>query len=121
MDEADPALIKALIAKIQENRSPNWIDIHNFRVITYGRNLHIDCHLTLPWYLNTEASHAEVKKLEMQSRNFGNFPVEWFIHVDPCKPSSCHLCSKDDCAVRQHPFEKQVEWTLENVMINKPH
>lgn len=121
MDEADPALIKALITKIQENRSPNWIDLHNFRVIAYGKNLHIDCHLTLPWYLNAEESHAEVKKLEHQASNFGQSPVEWFIHVDPCKPISCHLCSKDDCAVRRHPFEKQVEWNPENVMINKPH
>ncbi len=121
MDEADPGLIKALITKIQENRSPNWIDIHNFRVIAYGKNLHIDCHLTLPWFLNTEESHAEVKKLEQQTADFGQYPVEWFIHVDPCKPSSCHLCSKYDCTVRQNPFEKRVEWTLENVMINKPH
>ena len=121
MDEADPALIQKLIIKIQENRSPNWIDIHNFRVITYGKNLHIDCHLTLPWYLNTEESHAEVKKLEQQTADFGPFPVEWFVHVDPCKPSSCHLCSITDCPERQFPFEKTVEWTLENVMNDKPH
>lgn len=121
MDEADPKLIQALIAKIQENRSGNWIDIHNFRVIAYGKNLHIDCHLTLPWYLNTEESHAEVKKLELQTADYGDFPVEWFVHVDPCKPTSCHLCSLENCKVRQFPFEKQVRWTLENVMNDKPH
>lgn len=121
MDEADHELIRELVAKIQENRLPNWIDIHNFRVIKYGNNLHIDCHLTLPWYLSTQDSHAEVKALEALSQNFSKFPVEWFVHVDPCEPQSCSLCGKTDCPVRKHPFEGQVEWTLENVMRNAHH
>ncbi|MCB9082287.1 MAG: cation transporter, partial [Lewinellaceae bacterium] len=50
MDEADSELLRELIPFLHQNRSPNWIDIHNLRVIKYGALLHIDCHLTLPWY-----------------------------------------------------------------------
>ncbi len=121
MDEADYRLIRSIVNHLQQNRSENWVDIHNLRVIKYGPNLHIDCHLTLPWYLNTQDAHAEVKALESLARNFQNHPVEWFIHVDPCEPTSCYLCAKKDCSERKEPFREQVAWTLENVMNNAPH
>ncbi|MBP9874531.1 MAG: cation diffusion facilitator family transporter, partial [Haliscomenobacter sp.] len=121
MDEADYRLIRSIVNHLQQNRSENWVDIHNLRVIKYGPNLHIDCHLTLPWYLNTQDAHEEVKALESLARNFQNHPVEWFIHVDPCEPTSCYLCAKKDCSERKEPFREQVAWTLENVMNNAPH
>nr|MBP9875104.1 cation transporter [Haliscomenobacter sp.] len=48
MDEADYRLIRSIVNHLQQNRSENWVDIHNLRVIKYGPNPHIDCHLTLP-------------------------------------------------------------------------
>ena len=41
--------------------------LHNLRVIKYGSTLHIDCHLTLPWYLNISEAHRQHRKF---SRNW---------------------------------------------------
>ncbi|HXO75688.1 MAG TPA: cation diffusion facilitator family transporter, partial [Puia sp.] len=48
MDEADLQLLQDMISYVNANRRPNWIDIHNLRVIKYGGLLHVDCHLTVP-------------------------------------------------------------------------
>ena len=50
MDEADIALLSEIIHILVANRKAEWIDIHNLRVIQYGRALHIDSHVTMPWY-----------------------------------------------------------------------
>lgn len=121
MDEADEKLIKEMVLLLQKERPFNWIDIHNLRIIKYGNTLHIDCHLTLPYYFNVRDAHTEVEKLDkMINQHFGS-RVELFVHTDPCEPFSCAICSISDCAVRQHPFSKSIEWTIKNVSQNKKH
>ncbi|MEZ5031373.1 MAG: cation diffusion facilitator family transporter [Saprospiraceae bacterium] len=56
MDEADEALLRELIAHLNEVRRESWVDIHNLRIIKYGSVLHIDCHLTVPWYFHVQQS-----------------------------------------------------------------
>lgn len=121
MDEADHQLMEKLVDNIQNHRTENWVDLHNFRIIKYGGNLHIDCHLTLPRYLDTTEAHQEVKALENLATSFHHKPIEWFIHVDPCESDSCVLCSKKDCSIRYAPFQEQVVWNLANVQKNAPH
>ncbi|WP_317163483.1 cation diffusion facilitator family transporter [Sediminibacterium soli] len=121
MDEADIQLLKKFVRILNENRPPSWIDLHNLRVIKYGSLLHVDCHFTLPWYLNLKEAHKEIDLLtDLIKKEFGD-AIELFIHTDPCLPESCPLCIKTDCPVRQHPFERKVEWTLENVLLNEKH
>jgi cation diffusion facilitator family transporter len=52
MDKADLTLLERMVALLNKSRHINWVDLHNLRVIKYGAILHLDCHLTLPWYLN---------------------------------------------------------------------
>ncbi|MEY2640583.1 MAG: hypothetical protein RIR90_2065, partial [Bacteroidota bacterium] len=63
MDEADMALLQRFVDVLNANRQENWIDLHNLRVIKYGITLHIDCHLTVPWYLNIHEAHQEIDQL----------------------------------------------------------
>ena len=121
LDEADEALIRHLVQLLHEKRTPNWIDIHNFRIIKYGHALHIDCHLTLPWYFNLQEGHAQVKQLEQQINDSLDQPVEIFIHIDPCSPNSCSICSKPECPERSHPFQSIIPWTLENLVKDEKH
>lgn len=122
LDEADYGLIRRLVAVLHSSRRPAWIDVHNLRTIEYGADLHIDCHLTLPWYFNVREAHAEVKAFEERCRANTERGVELFIHVDPCEPPfACHICQKMDCGVRKAPFDTPIEWTLENVMQNQKH
>lgn len=121
MDEADKVLLQDMLAVLNANRRPNWIDLHNLRVIKYGGQYHIDCHLTVPWYLNVIEAHKEVEELgKLIKKEFGTV-FELFVHTDPCLDFSCPICTKDDCQVRQHPFKKQVDWTIENVLRDKKH
>ena len=121
MDEADMELLKKMIILLNANRRQNWIDIHNLRVIKYGSLLHIDSHLTLPWYLNLNEAHAELDALrELINKEFGD-TLEMFVHTDGCVAAGCPICIKTDCQVRQHPNEKRIQWTLENVISDKKH
>ncbi len=121
MDEADMELLQKMVDVLNANRRPNWIDLHNLRVIKYGVVLHIDCHLTVPWYMNVMEAHAEVEALiSLIKREFGD-AIEMFVHTDACLEPSCPICLKENCNVRQHPLNHRVEWTLENIIVDKKH
>src|SRR5438067_3826357 len=109
MDEADMELLQKLVDVLNANRNPNWIDLHNLRVIKYGAVLHIDCHLTVPWYLNVHEAHAEIEALAALIRKeFGEL-LELFVHSDGCLYVQCPICVKSNCSVRHHSFERRVE------------
>lgn len=121
LDEVDYALVNEIIEVLNKNRKEEWIDIHNFRVIKYGSNLHIDCHITLPWYYSLEQSHSLVTEVENILTKESENHVEVFIHADPCLPISCSICSLKNCTERRHDFVKQIEWTNEIILKNKKH
>jgi cation diffusion facilitator family transporter len=122
MDEADPDIILPLVKVLAEHRQPNWVDVHNFRVIRYGASMHVDCHLTVPWFFSVEQGHYEVKQLETVIQSANPVPVELFIHADPCRPpAACGICLKEDCTHRQAPFETTIPWTLENLLFERNH
>ena len=121
MDEADMELLEKMVDVTEKNRKENWIDIHNLRVIKYGNVLHVDCHLTVPWFLNINQAHVEIDELSKLIRhNFGE-TLELFVHSDGCLYFQCHICIKQDCPVRQHSFKKRVDWTLDNALQNEKH
>ena len=121
MDEADPGLLNKLVETLNKNRRPNWIDLHNLRIIKYGSSLHVDCHLTLPWYFNVHEAHLEIDALaKVIKENFGN-AIEIFVHTDGCLEFSCKICSKENCNVRIHPFQKKIEWEMDNIFPDQKH
>lgn len=121
MDEADDALLEKVVAFCQTSRRENWVDLHNLRIIKYGGTLHLDCHLTIPWYLNIHEGHNEVDALDKIVRdNFGD-SVELFVHTDGCLDFSCKICSKSNCPERKHDFVKKIDWTVENISSNTKH
>lgn len=121
MDEADFELLRKLISEIDFKRKENWIDLHNFRAQKFGKRIHIDCHVTVPHYLTVDEAHAEIDELEELVKSQHPDGLEMFVHTDPCKPKSCRICSKADCAVRQLPHEETITWNLENVLENRQH
>lgn len=122
MDETDMKVVDKVIAILSAHRRKNWIDVHNMRVQQYGNNYHIDCHITLPYYLELSEAHDEMKAVEvLVNKEFSSSEVEFFIHTDPCIPACCHYCQKDDCPVRSFPFSGTITWTRENVLPNRKH
>ncbi len=121
MDEQDMELLQRMVRLLNSHRRVTWIDLHNLRVIKYGRQLHIDCHLTVPWYFNVNQAHFEVESLIRLIRDNIDDDIEFFVHTDGCLPFSCSLCEHLSCTVRQKSFEHTVEWTLDNLLTNKKH
>jgi cation diffusion facilitator family transporter len=121
MDEADEKILAKVILLLDQHRLPNWIDIHNLRVIKFGNVLHIDCHMTVPWFLNVRQAHKEIECLRTLIENEFGSAMEFFVHSDSCLGSCCPICIKTDCQVREKPFIKKIEWKMENVVPNKKH
>ncbi len=57
MDKADPVLIEKIATILEKERNSRWIDIHHLKVQKYGSSLHVDCHVTMTFYLSLEEVH----------------------------------------------------------------
>lgn len=122
MDKADLALAAEVIDCLDAKRQPDWIDLHNFRIIQYGSALHIDCHVTVPYYYTVAEAHEVIKDLEDVLLANTKRDLEIFIHTDPCIPRlSCTVCTKTDCLVRAAPLKDLVSWRVANVLVNEKH
>lgn len=121
MDEADTQLINGLVKVLSKHRRDQWIDIHNFRVVKYGAQLHIDAHLSLPFYFTVEQMHDEVELLNQLVDHHCGKSVEMFVHVDPCIPAACQSCSLITCTERKSPFKAKIDWNMELITKNQKH
>ncbi len=122
LDEMDYTLAVEIIECLQNNRKTHWIDCHNFRIIQYGSALHIDCHITVPFFFTVEQAHEIVKGIEDTLGANTDRNLDVFIHTDPCIPAiSCNICAKTDCLQRKKPFREQIVWNINNVLKNEKH
>lgn len=121
MDETDMDTAATVVQVLERHRRPAWVDVHNFRVIKFGRTLHIDCHVTLPWYFTLEQAHTEIAAIEDLVNRECDRRIELFIHMDPCVPASCTICALPDCAMRKHPTQRRITWELDAVLGNQKH
>ncbi|WP_185860613.1 cation diffusion facilitator family transporter [Blattabacterium cuenoti] len=113
MDESDKKLLKKLSFYLNEKRDIHWIDLHNLKIIKYGSALHIDCHLTVPWFFNIKKANQEVKKLTQLTKNEFGSKVELSVHVEACSNNHCTLCFNRFCKVRKNIFQQKILWTLD--------
>ena len=114
MDEKDEALFTELVNILQANRKTEWIDIHNMRIQQFGAHLHIDAHITLPYYYSLKEAHQEMENVIHLLVKKVNRTIEFNFHLDYCKSFSCELCSIN-CPNRRKPFVKTIVWNKENV------
>jgi len=121
MDESDVQKLEGVIAILNENRRDGWIDVHNLRGQSYGHELHIDCHVTLPYYFDLNKVHDEISEIDTLVNQKGFANTEFFIHADPCLPQCCHYCRMPHCDVRTEPHSKNIVWTTEIVTMNRKH
>jgi divalent metal cation (Fe/Co/Zn/Cd) transporter len=121
MDEMDMKLLKDVICLLQEKREPQWVDLHNLRVIQYGTLLHVDAHMTLPWYNTVADADKEIHVLEKLIKSHYGDQVELFIHIDGCKPYQCKLCALEGCPERKGPFKERLVWDMGNIWTDSKH
>ncbi|RZL66827.1 MAG: cation transporter [Pedobacter sp.] len=121
MDESNIELVKDIVVILQANRQESWIDIHNLRAQQYGSDLHVDCHVTLPYYFDLNTVHQEISNIDKLINVSGSHETELFIHADPCLPACCNYCKMANCGVRQEEFKAEIGWNMENVTKNQKH
>lgn len=121
MDEQNPELLSQIIRVLEENRLTKWIDVHNMKIQQFGAHLHIDAHITLPWYYSLRDAHNEMEKMIILLVENIDRSIEFNFHMDDCKPISCPICQIQDCPVREKNFVKRVTWTPENVTNTAKH
>ena len=121
MDESNLQVVKEITECLNKNRKSEWIDVHNLRTQQYGAEIHIDCHVTLPYYFDLNKVHHEVSEIDLVINNNVNVPTEFFIHADPCIPQCCHYCNMPNCEVRSEVQTKTINWSLENITKNHKH
>lgn len=121
MDESDIDTAEEIVSILNEHRKESWIDMHNLRTQRYGPDLHIDCHLTLPYYFDLNKVHEEVSEVDKLVNHKTNSQIEFFIHADPCIPECCHYCRMPACEVRTESKQIDILWTTDNVTKNQKH
>ena len=114
MDEKDEALFTELVNILQANRKTEWIDIHNMRIQQFGAHLHIDAHITLPYYYSLKEAHQEMENVIHLLVEKVDRTIEFNFHLDYCKPFSCEICAID-CPFREKPFVRTIQWDVKNI------
>ena len=121
MDETNRDLLTKIVEKLNQNRKPYWIDVHNLRVQQYGADLHIDCHLTLPNYWELTRVHDAIVEFEDYLKKIQPGETEIFVHADPCLPHCCASCGMPSCPVRTASFVNTVRWDTTLITLNQKH
>lgn len=121
MDAADPDMLRKLSSFLNENRKTTWIDLHNTKIQQHGSHLHIDAHLTLPWYLQLRDAHKEMETLLLLIAKNTDRKIEFNFHMDDCKDFSCKICQVENCPVRQYNFEKKIIWDEKTISQIQKH
>ena len=120
MDEADMGQLQDIVTAISQNRSDKWIEVHNLRLIKYGDSVHINCDLTLPWYMTIREAHNQSELLKKRVSEGTHWQSDLTIHMDACYPALCSICPVKGCHVRVHPQTGKLEWTLETMIRRNP-
>jgi cation diffusion facilitator family transporter len=101
MNTTDADTIDRTVAVMNRVRTPEMIDMHRLRAWRAGERRFIDFHLTLPYYLQLQKTHA-IQEMVCNAicDEFGS-QAEVMLHLDPCNYTCCSFCGKPDCPVRQ--------------------
>src|SRR4030095_8647358 len=119
MNETDKDVINKIAAELEKEKvnHPNWIDIHRLRYWKSGDKYMIDFHLIVPYYQSVQEGHETMRALEeVLIRVMNTTEVESFIHLDPCNPNCCHICSMPDCNVRHEQKSLNIVWDGEKIV-----
>jgi divalent metal cation (Fe/Co/Zn/Cd) transporter len=102
--------------EIERKTHPNWIDLHLLRYWKSGEKIVVDFHITIPYFLSVVEAHDVSHDLEEIFRKiFGTQKVDTLAHVEPCEPTCCVICRKENCAVRTEKHSKDIQWDVKNL------
>jgi cation diffusion facilitator family transporter len=120
MDEADPELLERIVEILNENRRPDWIDVHELRTRHYGDKVHVDFHLVVPRRFGLPEAHVEAEEIEKMILDTLDEVAEVIVHVDPCEDPLCKKCLQAECQDRSQAGISTVKsWRVEEVVLKR--
>ncbi|MGD8313999.1 MAG: cation diffusion facilitator family transporter [Syntrophobacterales bacterium] len=120
MDEADPELLERIVEILNENRRPDWIDVHELRTRHYGDKVHVDFHLVVPRRFGLPEAHVEAEEIEKMILDTLDEVAEVIVHVDPCEDPLCKKCLQAECQDRSQAGITAVKsWRVEEVVLKR--
>ncbi|MFQ8806904.1 MAG: hypothetical protein ACLR8Y_19855 [Alistipes indistinctus] len=113
MDEADKQYLEKMLETISENQRPDWIDIHNLKMIKYGSGFFIDCDLSAAVVLQHRTGTRSLRSAPPGDRK-GIFRPDYASRTPrtPAKRSIARHCRAADCPYRRQPFTTPLVYTL---------
>ncbi|MDH4069071.1 MAG: cation diffusion facilitator family transporter [Ignavibacteria bacterium] len=120
MDESDRDTLNATVSLIREQRSAEWISVHNLRILRSGELHHIDFHLTIPFYWSVEQGHRLEASISDGITRAMNGQASVMIHLDPCTPLYCQLCHVEPCLERKEPVRIDLKWNVARLTGREP-
>ena len=118
MDTADERYLEKMLETVSRHPRPDWIDIHNLKIIRYGSYAYIDCDLTLPWYYTVRQGHKACEELKRVIEQSFSDRVLFSVHSDPCEERHCNHCSVEECPYRREAFAGPLVYTLRELTEN---
>lgn len=115
MDKVDISLLDGLVKSLSLKKKPGWIYIHKLTVLHFGNVIHVDMHLTLPYYFTLQHSIEEVKEVKACVKNhFKKEQIDISVQTEPCHPGLCHRCPVE-CNHRSFPLKQPMLWDVEEL------
>lgn len=121
LDAEDPALLRQLVAVLDQHVRDGVIRIHHLRAIRAGRFRHVSAHLVVPEFWSVQQAHdtAEALAAKVLRDLPGDGDIDF--HTDPCERSYCRSCDLDACSVRAQPFVRLEPLTVDEAVAPDPH
>lgn len=117
-DKADNHALEAAMHAIEQGHQPDWIDVHNLKIIKYGSFYYIDCDLTLPWFYNISQGHEAGERLKKTMLTHFSDRVSISIHADSCKEKHCEHCVMQNCEYRRQPCIAPPQFSIKEITMS---
>jgi cation diffusion facilitator family transporter len=118
MNVIDDKMIKEIASTLEEEKKSHtdWIDLHMLRYWKSGEKYIVDFHITVPYFLSVVKAHDVSHGLEeIFEKIFKTDDVDILAHMEPCEPTCCVICRKEDCKVRSEAPSKNILWNVKNL------
>jgi cation diffusion facilitator family transporter len=118
MNVTDNKMMEEIASTLEEERKnhTNWIDLHLLRYWKSGEKFIVDFHITIPYFLSVVEAHNVSHDLEeIFKKIFGTDDVNILAHVEPCEPTCCVICRKENCSFRAEKHSIDILWDVKNL------
>ncbi len=108
IDAADMEALTVATRALNHARTPEIIDFHHLRVVSYGSLIHIEVHMVVP----NETTMVRVDQIRgalvAECRRALGSGADVTVQAESCDGLSCRHCAKDECDERDAPYRSMV-------------